>query len=107
LVLIVVNLGVQYGINVWNREIFDAIEDRNGAMVMWLTAVFFPLAFTSVGLGVVPVYARMGLQRRWRAWLTNNVVTRWLDHGRYYQLNLVAGDHKTPEYRIAEDLRIA
>src|SRR5204863_9422009 len=107
LVLIVVNLGVQYGINVWNREIFDAIEKRDGATVMWLTAVFFPLAFTSVGLGVVQVYARMGLQRRWRGWLTDNVVTRWLDHGRYYQLNLVAGDHKNPEYRIAEDLRIA
>ncbi|TMJ63913.1 MAG: ABC transporter ATP-binding protein/permease, partial [Alphaproteobacteria bacterium] len=26
---------------------------------------------------------------------------------RYYQLNLVGGDHQNPEYRIAEDLRIA
>ena len=49
----------------------------------------------------------MGIQRRWRAWLTDNVLSRWLTHGRYYQLNLVAGDHKNPEYRIAEDLRIA
>jgi hypothetical protein len=35
------------------------------------------------------------------------VVSRWLTNGRYYQLNLVSGDHKNPEYRIAEDLRIA
>src|SRR5947199_4362077 len=49
----------------------------------------------------------MGIQRRWRAWLTNSVVSRWLANGRYYQLNLVGGDHKNPEYRIAEDLRIA
>src|ERR1700745_248186 len=49
----------------------------------------------------------MGIQRRWRAWLTNAVLTRWLTNGRYYQLNLVGGDHKNPEYRIAEDLRIA
>ena len=34
-------------------------------------------------------------------------MTRWLTNGRYYQLNLVGGDHKNPEYRIAEDLRIA
>ena len=36
-----------------------------------------------------------------------NVVSRWLNNGRYYQLNLVSGDHKNPEYRIAEDVRIA
>ena len=105
--LIVFSVIVQYGINVWNREIFDAIEKRDSATVLWLSMVFFPLAFTSVALGVAEVYARMGIQQRWRAWLTDNVLSRWLTHGRYYQLNLVAGDHKNPEYRIAEDLRIA
>ncbi|MGB8173944.1 MAG: ABC transporter ATP-binding protein/permease, partial [Pseudolabrys sp.] len=100
-------VAVQYGINLWNRKIFDAIEKRDSAAVLWLSAAFFPLAFTSVALGVAQVFARMGIQRRWRAWLTDNVVSRWLNHGRYYQLNLVAGDHKNPEYRIAEDLRIA
>ena len=107
LVLIVVNVGFQYGINVWNRAIFDAIEKRDSVSVLYLTAVFFPLAIGSVALGVVQVFARMGIQRRWRAWLTDSVVSRWLTNGRYYQLNLVSGDHQNPEYRIAEDLRIA
>jgi putative ATP-binding cassette transporter len=107
LVLIVTNVGFQYGINVWNRAIFDAIEKRDAPSVWHLTGVFFPLAIGSVLLGVAQVYARMGIQRRWRAWLTNSVVSRWLTHGRYYQLNLVGGDHQNPEYRIAEDLRIA
>ena len=69
--------------------------------------MFFPLAIGSVLLGVAQVFARMGIQRRWRAWLTNSVISRWLANGRYYQLNLVGGDHQNPEYRIAEDLRIA
>jgi putative ATP-binding cassette transporter len=107
LMLIVANVGFQYGINVWNRAIFDAIEKRESATVFYLTAVFFPLAVGSVLLGVAQVFARMGIQRRWRAWLTSSVMTRWLANGRYYQLNLVGGDHKNPEYRIAEDLRIA
>ena len=107
LILIVANVGIQYGINVWNRAIFDAIEKRDSATVFYMTAVFFPLAVGSVVLGVAQVYARMSIQRRWRAWLTNSVVSRWLANGRYYQLNLVGGDHKNPEYRIAEDLRIA
>src|SRR4051812_2430543 len=107
LVLIVANVGFQYGINVWNRAIFDAIEKKDSGAVFYLSAVFFPLAVGSVLLGVAQVFTRMGIQRRWRAWLTNSVVTRWLTSGRYYQLNLVSGDHKNPEYRIAEDLRVA
>src|SRR3954470_1304200 len=107
LILIVGNVALQYGINVWNRAIFDGIEKRDAATVFFLTGVFFPLAIGSVLVGVAQVFARMGIQRRWRAWLTNAVLTRWLDKGRYYQLNLVGGDHKNPEYRIAEDLRTA
>src|SRR5262245_14996328 len=49
----------------------------------------------------------MTLQRRWRKWLTDNLVDRWLSGGRYYQLNLVSGDHANPEYRIADDVRVA
>ena len=107
LTLIVGTVAFQYGINVWNRSIFDAIEKRDSATVFHLTAIFFPLAIGSVILAVAQVYARMAIQRRWRAWLTNSIITRWLASGRYYQLNLVSGDHKNPEYRIAEDLRVA
>src|SRR6201996_2126626 len=107
LLLIVGTGGFQYGINVWNRSIFDAIEKRDAAAVFHLTAIFFPLAIGSVALGVAQVFARMSIQRRWRTWLTTSVISRWLAQGRYYQLNLVGGDHKNPEYRIAEDLRIA
>src|SRR6201990_2637282 len=107
MILIVANVAFQYGINVWNSASFDAIEKRDSATVFYLTGIFFPLAIGSVLIGVAQVYARMGIQRRWRAWLTSSVLTRWLASGRYYQLNLVGGDHKNPEYRIAEDLRIA
>src|SRR5437588_29451 len=69
LLLIVGTVGFQYGINVWNRAIFDAIEKRDSAIVFHLTAIFFPLAIGSVVLGVAQVFARMSIQRRWRTWL--------------------------------------
>jgi putative ATP-binding cassette transporter len=107
LALILVNLGFQYGINVWNRGIFDALEKRDSATVFFLSAIFLPLAAASVCCGVANVYGRMTTQRRWRAWLSQRVIERWLRNGRYFQLNLVSGDHDNPEYRIAQDLRIA
>src|SRR5207302_5339585 len=67
----------------------------------------FPLLAVSVFVMVMQVNARMTLQRRWRAWLNDHLVDRWLKDGRYYQLNLVGGDHANPEYRIADDVRTA
>ena len=96
-----------YGINLWNRKIFDALEKRDSATVLYLAGVFFPLAAVSVAFGVTNVWARMTTQRRWRAWVSDAVISRWLRHGRYYQLNLVSGDHQNPEGRLTEDLRVS
>jgi vitamin B12/bleomycin/antimicrobial peptide transport system ATP-binding/permease protein len=40
LALILVNLAFQYGINVWNRVIFDALEKRDSGTVFFLSAIF-------------------------------------------------------------------
>jgi putative ATP-binding cassette transporter len=93
--------------NVWNRAIFDGLEKRDSHTVLLLSMVYFPLLAASVCLFVGQVYARMTMQRRWREWLTHQLFDRWLVNGRYYQLHLVQGDHKNPEYRIADDIRLA
>lgn len=107
LIMIGANVGFQYGINRWNRGIFDAIERHDAGTVYYLSAVFLPLVAGSVVLVTSQVYVRMMIQRHWRRWLTNALIARWLANGRYYQLNLIGGDHKNPEARISEDLRIA
>jgi putative ATP-binding cassette transporter len=105
--LVVATVGAQYGVNLWNRAIFDALEKRDAATVLYVAVIFVPLAATSIGLGVLGVYTRMSLQRRWRAWMSQHVLDRWIRNGRYYQLNLVSGDHQNPEARLTEDLRIS
>ncbi|MEA2983457.1 MAG: vitamin B12/bleomycin/antimicrobial peptide transport system ATP-binding/permease protein [Alphaproteobacteria bacterium] len=105
--LVLANLATQYGINLWNRAIFDALEKRDSATVLYLSGIFFPLAAASVIFGVMNVWARMSTQRRWRAWVSDAVVSRWLRNGRYYQLNLVSGDHQNPEGRLTDDLRVS
>ena len=54
-----------------------------------------------------PIITLCATQRTWRTWLNGHVLDRWLANGRYYQLNLVPGDHQNPEYRISDDLRLA
>jgi vitamin B12/bleomycin/antimicrobial peptide transport system ATP-binding/permease protein len=105
--LIFIQLAFQYRMNVWNRDIFNALEKKDGAAVSTQALIFVPLVVTMVALAIVAVYGRMTLQREWREWLTNHLVGRWLANGRYYQLDLVTGDHQNPEGRIAEDARNA
>jgi vitamin B12/bleomycin/antimicrobial peptide transport system ATP-binding/permease protein len=107
LLLILLNLAASYGMNVWNRAIFDALEKRDATTVFFMSMVYFPLLGASVCLVVAQVYARMTTQWRWREWLTHHLLDRWLTNGRYYQLHLVHGDHMNPEYRIADDIRLA
>jgi putative ATP-binding cassette transporter len=106
-VLILANLAAMYGINLWNRAIFDALEKRDAGKVLYFSAIFLPLALASVLFGMTNVWARMTAQRRWRAWVSDAVISRWLKNGRYYQLNLVSGDHTNPEGRLTEDLRVS
>lgn len=107
LAIVLLTLSAQYGINRWNKAIFDALEKRDAATVWQMAMLFVPLAAASVACGVTAVFLRMTTQRRWRAWLNEKVLDGWLANGRYYQLNLVSGQHENPEYRIAEDLRVA
>jgi putative ATP-binding cassette transporter len=105
--LIAGQIATSYRINLWNREIFDALEKRESASVLRQSMLFVPLAVASITFAVLLAWARMRLQRRWRAWFTEHAGDRWLDKGRYYQLNFIKGEHENPEYRLTEDMRIA
>jgi vitamin B12/bleomycin/antimicrobial peptide transport system ATP-binding/permease protein len=107
LAVALVNLGVQYRLNLWHRAMFDALDTRDGGAVLRQTLTFFPLIAVAVGIAAGATWAKMTLQRRWRAWLNGHVLDQWLTTGRYYQLNLVPGDHSNPEHRVGEDLRLS
>jgi putative ATP-binding cassette transporter len=107
LVLVLLNLGTSYEMNLWNRAIFDALEQRNSPEVLLQAILYLPLIAISVAVVMLIVYARMTIQRLWRAWFNRRVLDCWLVNSRYYQLTLVQGDHANPEYRVADDLRVA
>ena len=107
LAIIIAVVGAAYAMNLWNRAIFDALEQRNAPAVGRLALIYIVILAVSVSFSIVQVYLRTGMQRRWRRWVTTHVIDRWLQNGRYYQLGLVTGDHANPEARMSDDVRIA
>jgi vitamin B12/bleomycin/antimicrobial peptide transport system ATP-binding/permease protein len=107
LVLAGLQILAQVGLNAWQRLFFDALEKKDVPAVMAAVG-WVPIAvgFSAVTLSGL-VVARMLLQARWREWLTRHLVGWWIADQRYYRLGFVAEEQTAPEFRIAEDVRLA
>jgi ABC-type uncharacterized transport system fused permease/ATPase subunit len=73
-VLILVQLVVQYQLNFWNRDFFNALQRRDAAGLQFQALVLVPLAASSIGLAILSVWVRMTAQRKWREWLTTHLI---------------------------------
>jgi ABC-type uncharacterized transport system fused permease/ATPase subunit len=106
-VIVLLQLGVQYELNLWNRNFFDAIGHRNAQALWDQAALFVPLMAGSVILAATSVWGRMTAQRRWREYLTAHLILYWLAKGHYRRIDYAQQGRENPEYRIAEDARLA
>jgi putative ATP-binding cassette transporter len=105
--LTLTQIAVQYRLNYWNRDFFNALERRDAARLWEEAFLFAPLAASSIAVSVATVWARMTAQRKWREWLTRHLLALWLRDGRFRGLQFIAGEHQNAEYRICIDARIA
>jgi vitamin B12/bleomycin/antimicrobial peptide transport system ATP-binding/permease protein len=100
-------LALGFRLNYWNRDFFDAFGRRDGSALRTQALLFLLLIGISITLAVLAVWARMTLQRTWRAWLTRHLIDRWLGRQPIRQLHFLSGEDRNPEFRIAEDARVA
>src|SRR5262245_25943456 len=59
LVIILVQLFLQYRMNVWSRSLFDALEQKNASEVLLQAMIYVPLLVGSVFFAVTNIYCRM------------------------------------------------
>lgn len=104
---LIMSTGATVALNYWNRWFFDSLEARD-AQAVWQSVLVFALiiaAMAAIGVGIV--LTRETLQVRWRAWLVEHLVARWLGRQRFYHLNVSGKEPPNPEYRISDDTRWA
>ena len=105
--LVAANTAVQYGVNKWNAYFFDALQQKSAKGVLGAVTLFAFLAVAASTISVFALISRVKLQVFWRQWLTRRLTARWLDNQRFYRLSIAAPDLDAPEFRIAEDARVA
>jgi putative ATP-binding cassette transporter len=102
LALAMVYLSVLF--NDWNRDFYNALENKNFNDFKDQLWRFSILAFIFIAVAIYKIYLTQGLEIRWRNWMTRQYMAEWLDKQAYYRIEQSrAADN--PDQRIAEDLK--
>lgn len=105
--VVLLQLAVQVYLNLWNRHFFDALERRDSYAMWYQAKLFFPLAAASVALAAISVWGRMTTQRKWRESMTKEIILAWSHKKQDGPFPSGIDGAENPEYRIAEDVRVA
>jgi len=115
LAIVALNLAAVYmlvQLNEWNRLFYDALQNKQADVFWQQLARFTYLAFGYIIIAVYRFYLTQLLELRWRAWMTDHYLQRWLAQHAFYKLELArfAGaanaSPDNPDQRIQEDLNL-
>ena len=107
-VVIAIEFG-QVAINVrlsyFNRDWFNAIQEKNAA-AFWtlLLTVFCFWAAIFVASAIYQYALQSYLRIRWRRWMTERYIARWLEDENHYRMQLFGSGTDNPDQRIQEDV---
>lgn len=97
-------VGTDVLITDWYNYFYNALQDYNVRAVIDLIWIFIFIAAVSIVISVYRFYMQQYLGLRWRRWLTEQFVDRWLDKGSYYYLETFDKQTDNPDQRIQEDI---
>ncbi len=91
--------------NDWNRDFYNALENKNFDAFKVQLWRFSYLAFIYIGVAIYKVYLTQALEIRWRTWMTHQYMGQWLANQAYYRIEQTRSADN-PDQRIAEDLKL-
>jgi putative ATP-binding cassette transporter len=91
--------------NAWYKTFYDALQNKDWDTFIWQLGVFSVLAAFFIVSAVYQIYLQQWLQIRWRRWLTNRYLGRWLGNGTHYRMRLKGDSADNPDQRIADDIK--
>ncbi|WP_374439988.1 ABC transporter ATP-binding protein/permease [Pseudomonas panipatensis] len=101
--LSLVGVGISVWFNSWNRDFYDALQNKNFDAFVHLMLQFCVIAAVSILIAVYRLYLKQMLTIRWRRWLTEKHFQAWLGEKSYYRLEQ-RGNTDNPDQRLTEDL---
>lgn len=91
-------------LNKWNNAFYDTLQNRDLKGFYHQLGIFCVLAAAYIVIAVYQLYLNQMLQIRWRRWLTERFLDRWLSGRIYYGLQMRGSGTDNPDQRIADDI---
>lgn len=88
----------------WYNGFYSAMQNLDAKAFWLMLAVFAVLATIHVARALTNFYLQQAFQIRWRTWLTNTLIERWMEHQGYYRSQFVAESADNPDQRIQQDV---
>jgi putative ATP-binding cassette transporter len=89
----------------FGRDLFNAIQMKDEPAFWYqLVYVFLPWVTFYLAMFITEFFMKSMLVIRWRRWLTEHFVARWLDRHTHYRMSLVGSETDNPDQRISEDV---
>ena len=91
--------------NAWYNTFYTSLQNKDWDTFIFQIGVFSLLAAFFIVSAVYQLYLQQWLQIRWRNWLTQRYLGRWLGQGTHYRMRLKGDQADNPDQRIADDIR--
>lgn len=106
--IIGLNLGMVYVsvlLNGANGAVFNALQAKDAAAFYSAFGTIILLILVYLAVALLRYFLNQTLQLRWRRWLTDQYLTRWLANRTFYRMRF-SGRVDNPDQRISEDVRL-
>lgn len=97
-------IGLDVTFTNWYNNFYNALQDYDKRSTIDLLIVFSFLAAIYIVFAVYRFYLQNFLGLRWRRWLTDQFLTRWMENKSYYYLENFDENTDNPDQRIQEDI---
>jgi putative ATP-binding cassette transporter len=99
-----VTVGLNVRLNRWNNDFYDALQQYDWVEFWRQFGIFAIIACSLIVVAVYSLYLRQILHIRWRRWLTDRFLRKWLEDQSYYRMQLNQATTDNPDQRISDDL---
>lgn len=91
-------------LNQWYNSFYNVLQEYKYEEFWPLIGQFTVLAFIHIAFAVYAIYLRQMLQLKWRTWMTEKYLDRWMQGQVYYRMQVEGDNADNPDQRISEDI---
>jgi len=104
IVTVITGIYFQVLLNEWSRVTFDAFQNYNTKLFIsqWKLFALYLIGFLLVFM--LQVYFKNKLIIAWRRWMTNSLLSKWLEKKAYYKMSLYDCTSDNPDQRLSQDV---